>query len=142
MLRRIADERGFTLPEVLVVILVIGVLAAIALPAFAGQQGKAADASAKELAHSAQVAAETYATDHDGSYAGLSGAAIHGYEATIALTGAGGGAYLASVSSSASGYTLVVRSPRSSESFTLTRTGGAFTRTCSPSGGGCVSGTW
>ena len=62
------DERGFTLIELVVVILIIGILAAIAIPSFLNQKSKASDAAAKELAHSMQVAAETYATDHSGSY--------------------------------------------------------------------------
>src|SRR6476659_3205499 len=63
-------EAGFTLIELLVVMLILGILAAIALPAFFNQKEKAGDAKAKEYAHSAQVAMETYATDHNGSYVG------------------------------------------------------------------------
>ena len=70
--QRSSDEGGFTLIELLVVILIIGILAAIAIPSFLSQKSKATDASAKELARTAQTTAETYATDHGGNYAGMS----------------------------------------------------------------------
>src|ERR1700743_31623 len=77
------SEAGFTLIELLVVMLILGILAAIALPAFFNQRDKAGDAKAKETAHSAQVATETYATEHGGSYAGVSEEALHKIEPTL-----------------------------------------------------------
>jgi type IV pilus assembly protein PilA len=63
-------EAGFTLIELLVVMLILGILAAIALPAFFNQKDKAGDAKAKEYAHTAQVAMETYSTENNGKYTG------------------------------------------------------------------------
>ena len=77
------SEAGFTLIELLVVMLILGILAAIALPAFFNQREKAGDAKAKETAHSAQVATETYYTDNNGSYTGVSLAALSAIEPTI-----------------------------------------------------------
>src|SRR5271169_487893 len=81
--QRSSDEGGFTLIELLVVILIIGVLAAIAIPSFLSQKTKATDSSAKELARTAETTAETYATDHNGSYSGMSAAELQNDEKTI-----------------------------------------------------------
>ena len=144
--QRTENERGFTLIELLVVILIIGILAAIAIPSFLNQKSKASDAAAKELAHSMQVATETYATDNSGNYTGLSLLILNQYEATIQTASGNGNAYASAVSGSATGYTVTAAST-DGNTFSIIRTGGATTRSCfAPGGGtvngGCVNGTW
>ena len=142
---QVKEERGFTLIELLVVVLIVGVLAAIAIPSFLNQQNKAYDASAKELAHAAQVATETYATDNSGSYVGMSLAKLAQYDPSINTT-VGNGAYVSAITNlSGTGYKITTFSANGLDTFSVTRNNGSITRTCT--GGtvnsGCPSsGTW
>jgi prepilin-type N-terminal cleavage/methylation domain-containing protein len=60
---RIHPENGFSLIELMAVILVMGILAGIALPNFLGQKEKAEDVTAKADARSVVVALESCFTD-------------------------------------------------------------------------------
>lgn len=57
------DQRGFTLVELMVVVLVIGVLMAIAIPTFMGVRSRAQDTSAKSSLRNSMTAAGVIYTD-------------------------------------------------------------------------------
>ena len=86
-----SDEQGFSLIELLVVILIVGILAAIAIPSFLNQTHKAFDASAKELARTAETTADTIGTGTTGSYSGVSVQSLSQAETTIATNSTAAG---------------------------------------------------
>ena len=147
--QRSKEEGGFTLIELLVVILIIGILAAIAIPSFLSQKSKATDSSAKELARTAETTAETYATDHNGSYEGISLEELKKYEPTIQIKAENGNAYLSVAKGTANTYEVTAQSVTAGHSFTIKRgENGEVTRSCTPTGktgsegGGCQNSTW
>ena len=62
-------EEGFTLIELMIVVVVIGILAAIAIPNFISMQTRAREAGVKANMHSFQLAAEDYGVLNGGFYA-------------------------------------------------------------------------
>jgi type IV pilus assembly protein PilA len=144
--QRTQDEGGFTLIELLVVILIIGILAAIAIPAFLSQKSKAVDAGAKTLVSTAETTAESFATDHGGSYAEIKEPKqLQEYEKSINLV-CGKEACLTEAAGTAETYKVTAESSNGA-TFSITReASGALKRTCNPKAeethGGCVAKEW
>lgn len=62
-------QKGFTLIELMIVVVIIGIIAAIAIPNFITMQDRAKEGATKSNMHAVQLAAEDYGVQNDGAYA-------------------------------------------------------------------------
>lgn len=140
---RLAREPGFSLVELLVVMLIIGILMAVAIPSFLNQRNKAYDATAKTNLRKAATAEEIYSTDNHGNYqtetlSPSDTGALSTIEPTLKSD-----PVVTATANGSSGYTLVVTAQgNAADVFTYSVTNGTVSRTCSGTGGGCVNSSW
>ncbi|NVM24782.1 MAG: prepilin-type N-terminal cleavage/methylation domain-containing protein [Desulfobacterales bacterium] len=117
------NEEGFTLIELMIVIAIIGILAAIAIPQFSAYRTRSFNSAATADLRNAATAQEAYFVDNQG------------YTATTGtLIGPTYGLYLsdnvvfAITGITTGGYTMTASHPKGDKTFTLIGPGGKITK--------------
>lgn len=127
--RRASEDGGFTLVELLVAVLIVGILTAIAITSLISTTSRAEDAQAKSLVSSAQTAAEAIATEK-GNYSTITTAALAAEEPALPITASKQHAYLSKATHGENEYTITATAINGDE-LTITRSASdTITRSC------------
>lgn len=105
-----SEEAGFTLIEVLIVLVVVGILLAIAVPSYLGFKDRAKRGAAEANVRAAVPAVEAYFADH-GSYTGMTGASLVAIDSGVKATVASAGASTYCISSTQGTFTYFTYGP-------------------------------
>ena len=117
MLSRLNKREGFTLIELMIVIAIIGILAAIAIPQFSAYRTRSYNSAAQSDLRNSATAQEAYYVDHQ-TYTSISNLSSYGAGTSTNVTMDGIG--------TATGYTITSYHSSGDKTYTITGPGGSI----------------
>jgi type IV pilus assembly protein PilA len=115
------NEKGFTLIELMIVIAIIGILAAIAIPQFSAYRVRAYNASAEADVRNLATSQEAYFVDHSKYTNTNTDLNAYGYQASANVTPT------LTVDGTSTSYTIKATNSKGNKTYTLNGPGGTIT---------------